>query len=166
MTTLETLRDRVQRDFTREQLLIDIHDVILGVLKEKWVGKKINKRLETQVKDRLVAQYGDGVIVYYTGRSLKVWGIPNLDVKHGYPEFYFGHKETIDPEYFENDADGCHGVHARKRNVNRKWLLDNTLTLWTLANKIDARTRLEEEIADLTAYETPGYEVQWIAKEL
>lgn len=166
MTTFEALKERVTMDLNREAVLIAIHDVIAEVIKEKWVGKKVNKRLETQVKERLETLYGDTVVVYYTGRALKIWGIPGLDVKGGYPEFYLGNLDALDLEKFEKDADGCHGYWARERNKNRTFLLEEGTTLKILADKIDAKKRLEEEIEALTAYETPGHDVHWIVKDL
>lgn len=165
MTTFEALKERVMMDRDREAVLIAIHDVIAEVITDKWVGKKVNKRLETQVKERLETLYGDTVVVYYTGRALKIWGIPGLDVTGGYPTFYLGKLDALDLEHFEKD-DGCHGHWARERNKNRTFLLEEGTTLKIVADKIDAKKRLEEEIEALTAYDTPGHEVHWMAKDL
>lgn len=140
---------------------IEIHNQVRSVL-EKFVGKTINKRVETALAK------ATGWTVYLDGGNcLKVWGgTTGVEYTNRYLIYFRNsHAAEFDLEQFEH-SDTCHGRSAIARNVRRAELLASTVKLVCLAaavNKIlQAKQVLNELLLDL---DPEGAEC-WASSEL
>src|SRR6187549_3723369 len=117
MTTVADLKKIIQSHIDRELPAIEVHDIIAGIIKEKWEGKPINKRLANQLKEKLTALYGKEPVVFYEPGYLyyvKVWGTPAWPTYNEQHQFFLGHANSqntaaLSSEEFHNRTDACHG---------------------------------------------------------
>ncbi len=165
------LRAKLIADIEREIPGIEIHDQIGELLKEKWNGKILNKRFETQLKAKLSSYYGKEVIVYYSNSystvDVKVWGTPALPTTNEAIQFYVSRVgQEADADKFHTDTDCCHGTAAQERNAKRKTLLEDEKTLAKIANAVQTVKDGWETLKDTFEFDAPASQVEYYAFEL
>lgn len=183
---MQTLIESIESDIERESQWIVVHDIIASLLKEKWEGKRLNRRIADQVKEKLTALYGKEPIVSYEvdGTSgfgsarLNIWNTPHWEYGSR-NSFYLAHNSRpSEPKYKghwfgEVHAEGfeymdiCHGSAAKERNVERAKLLKNTKTLDELSIAILAVKEGWGKIQLLTdKLDSPAHQVEYTAERL
>lgn len=161
MTTLETIKDTIQRDIDRELKGLAYFNKLVEVFKP-FEGKKITKRMETAVKtifpDRVV--YLDKSFGMF---HLQIWG---GDIKmEKRLSFLIGHDS--DPIYHEGDAGKdysgfryysiCYGAAAIERNEKRRIFLKDTKQIKKLAKVFNDYKKALKELEDYDNYDLPSW---------
>lgn len=186
-TTEKTLREAIASDFDREQWSIAAHDALARVIKNKWVGKKVNKRIEQQFKEEFAPDPAmQAKLVTYLEYiasmcNLKVWGFGPykrsdecLTMFLGYADLEFrgdgNPRQTrsfnsLTVEGFEEN-DGCHGKHAKDRQEKRKHLLNGSGIIAQMAALIDTINDAKAKLETLGEYDAPGREAHYAAQKL
>ncbi len=134
---VEILRAEVLKDLNRERVALHVHETIANILKEKWAGKKITKRLEAHVK----AAFPNATVHYgleYGQLNVSVWGLGTAEKYDERIRCFIGYDSDLGeykPEVFE-DRDACHGSAAAKRIAEREALIseEGSKRLYALAN--------------------------------
>lgn len=84
------IKNIIKTNWIKEQDRLEILQKIDNLLKSKWDGKKLNKRLETQLKEIL----GDKVMVSFNQEygtyTLSIWNIKSAETFDKRLSLYFG----------------------------------------------------------------------------
>jgi hypothetical protein len=168
--TPKTIRDIVQARHDSELAHIAVHDCLAQLIREKWEGKKLNKRLATQLKEKLYPG-DDTPVVYYSAEygmhQIYIWGKSTPWPTHSdrlviylahdsipsEPKYNGSWSGAINAAGFEH-GDCCHGSAAKERNVRRQNLLKDSKTLAAIAIQINQCRAAWKAINDLTEWET------------
>ena len=168
MKTLELIVAGILADRDREAVAIRIHNAISAVLRNRFQGKKVNKRVEGYVVDELMAR---GVTVeteYIAGMTyLRVWGIGPFTGYSDCSRHFLGYAQDIacyDSARFA-ELDACNGEAAIRRNADRNSLLESG-TVISLAKMIDKHNECYKAIKSLTENGSFGYQAHYIALRL
>ncbi len=120
----EKILCEIQERIISEERYINYHNAIAKVLREKYDGKQLTKRIEGQVRAELGLTEDDPTRIIFVNDyllKLEVWTRNYNDRL----SFHLGHQQDrlcYNPARFE-DIDGHHGEHARKRNEFREGIL-------------------------------------------
>jgi len=159
MLNKQDILTKIGEAYDREQAAIYLFDTIYAILKEKWEGKALNKRIVKQIQEKI----GEEAAVYYEKSYIKIWGgkFGNYD-KH--ISFYIPSTPPIEPKYRGCwsgciNADGwayanmCHGEAAKERQQKREKILQNPAPLDRIIElKVEEekiKAEIEEEIDKL-----------------
>ncbi len=169
---IKALTDKLLKDLEREEMAIELHEAIAGVLKEKFQGKKITRRLVTLLEPIVSGVLPGSHVSYHeiAGMlNIQVWG---GTLKHDDTfRFFIGYDSqdlaSYDSAVFE-ERDACHGKAARKRCAERAELLAGTKVLEVIADRVVKVQALQAEIAKLTDVDAVAdvirYDVQKLLK--
>lgn len=172
-STAELLREKVKRDMEADAQRLAVHDLVLEILKDKWKGKQLNKRIATQVEEKLKEVFpNDSPVVYYNKEGyrrigIKVWGVMGYDYGKRI-EMDITHEQTgylVDPEQFDQNLDARHGSAARERVKEYEELLNNDENFAKIAKAVDAIKKAKADLEKLTA-DGLGYHVRYYAEDL
>jgi hypothetical protein len=152
VTIEEKLKDILEENYAQEANAIRVHDAIAEVIKTRWQGKKLNKRIADQVKEKL----GDDMMVsFYRDTSsrwnqvkISVWGSMDFYSYEKRLEVYLGNVEDTEAytvEKFENH-DGRYGHAAKERNRKRSEILNNPTRLAEIVKAIEEYNRIAKEL--------------------
>lgn len=174
--TAEKLRQElVDQD---ETLSISAHDTLAAVLKAKWDGKKITKRIETDFRKAFYGEDTRPVVRYTTEHGLaylETWLLDYnnrirlfigytgaLGIMGAHPSRYIGRYSA---DEFE-DADCSNGKPAKERQEARRLLLDDPDKLQDLADAIDAAKRAKEQVKAMVEYGAEMNVLQYFSEKL
>ena len=147
MNTKEKIKAIMQADIDREQIGIDIYNVILGCVR-KMEGQKITKRIATAVKEALP----DYTVYYqheYGMYNLLIWGKTityekRMSLLLGYDESNCCDKpNTLRAGKREESHSGfayystCYGEAAEERNKKRRAIIASDKKLEKIASIVD-----------------------------
>lgn len=150
----EKILCKIQERLLQEEKLIKYHDAIAKVLREKYDGKQLTKRIEGQVRAELGMSDDDPTRIIFSNDyllKLEVWTRNYNDRL----TFYLGYRQDrlcYDPKRFE-DVDVQHGQHARKRNEFREGILADGIdeVIDAVLKKNAAKKALENAEAELNS---------------
>lgn len=145
--TVDRIVAFLQRELAAETAAVHVHDTIAALIREKWEGKKFNKRFIAQLRERL--GYPESVAMFWDGGhgSLAIWGKdspwPDYNRRRtfyvasgGFPPTNPAHKGhwqgAMHAEGYEYQ-DCANGSGARSRNGRRQWLLEDPPRLARIA---------------------------------
>ena len=161
--TPEDIKTIVRANYNREATYITVHDLIARILREKYQGKKLTKRIEDQVKGALEKAKFDGElragapVVSFTKDGtlshLSIWGIRHAEdfSKRMYIFLgYNGEIDNYDAATFE-EHDARNGRAAKERNAERSKLLSSEAELAFLAELVNKIRHAKTELKVLTA---------------
>lgn len=109
-----------------EQRAIEIYKIVEGVIAAKWEGKKLNARIEKQVKEALgVPSAWVHYIREYGSSKLVISGIEPFKEYNDRLTFYLAHDSDMDgysvAKFAQSNA--RHGSAAQERNAKRDAVL-------------------------------------------
>ena len=180
------IQEKIGEDMEREQYAIAAAEALRDLIAEKWVGKKVNKRLCDQFKAKLAPEPAmqEKMVAWlnYIGGmcNLETWGFgpystsgKRLCLFLGYNESNFrGNGEDDKSRSFnlltvagfeENNV--CHLRAAKERQEARKTLLENG-TLDKISEAVENIAAAKDRLKNLTEFGKPGHEVVYFAERL
>jgi hypothetical protein len=155
----------INSSLVNEELYVKYHNGIAKVLREKYSGKQLTKRLEGHVRTEL------GLSEKTTIRFCNDY-LLKLEIWTDYNErmtFYMGHERdriVYDPRRFE-EQDACHGAAAEARNEVRKGLLTDGIdeVIEAVLKKQAAKQALADAEAELNRL-TEEFPEAWFIQKL
>lgn len=154
-----------------EEAGISAHKALAAVLREKFNGKKLTKRIEGYFRDKFFVnaqELKEKALVRYSENfgmcQLQLSGIFPWDTYDKQLLMFICHKgdksEAYDPESFESE-DCCHATPAEKRNASRFEFCqgDDIKRVAEIAAQMD---ELRAELESLTEFGKPGETVEYM----
>ena len=161
------IRRRISEDMDRESHSIRAHDALAKVLREKWAGKKLTKRIAEHFRAEMGLTESAAVHVgnEYGMMQLSVWGAETpwphydkrlmmliaYDTQPTEPRLSGAFIGCYDPASFEY-AELCHGTAAKERNKKRNELINNWESIEKIATVIHSINRGKAQLEDMTQH--------------
>lgn len=171
--SVSQIEKAIRAGIDRENNGILIHETIASILKAKWNGKRINRRIVEQVKTALASKFGKEPVVYYDElagmTNLRIWSYPGHETSDKSDSFFLGYSGRLGTndlaaypsEVFE-ERDACHGNAAKERNAKREKALKGSVSKW--ADTVNAFVKAKREFDNISSYDFPDwYNLQRLA---
>ena len=160
-----SLREQIGRDIEVESYGIAAHKALAEVLREKFNGKKLTKRIEGYFLDKFfinAPELKEKAIVRYSDEheqcKLQVWNVCCWKSFDQRLSMFICHKDkagAFSPEDFESE-DRCHASPAEERNKARAAFCQGE-EIKRVAAIVAQMDSLRAELEQLTEHGKPGY---------
>lgn len=162
---MKTPQDVVRENFEAERLAIETHNAIARVLKTRFNGKRVNRRIVKILENEFREMYGGNPVVYFEEvaglNNILLWSIPGAKDHSVRRSHFIGHDEDLlnyNPEIFE-DRDMCNGSAAIERNKRREAITEENYR--ELSEAVSALQNAKETLERLGSYGQPFENDLW-----